>query len=69
MVIKVNKVSMQLIQLSSLDSEIPKGLYLVPSTVSIDEFEEQVKAWDKTENAQEDFDQLNTIGAQMLQFG
>ena len=66
MVIKVDKVSMQLVQLSSLDSDTPKGLYLVPSTVSIDEFEAQVKAFDKSHNPQNDFDELNTIGAQRV---
>lgn len=66
MIIKVNKVSMQLIQVSSTDSEIPKGLYFVPSTVTIDEFEKQVKAWDKTKDAQDNFAQYNTIGAQRV---
>jgi hypothetical protein len=66
MVIKVNKVSMQLIELSSLDSDRPKGLYLVPSNVSIDEFEAQVKAFDKSQDPQNDFDELNTIGAQRI---
>lgn len=67
MIIKVDNKSMQLIQLSSLDSDRPKGLYLVPSTVSIDEFEAQVKAFDKSQDAQDDFDELNTIGAQRVE--
>ena len=66
MLIKVNGKTMTLVQLSTTDSEIPKGLYLVPATVSIDEFEAQVKAFDKSQDAQDDFDELNTIGAQRV---
>lgn len=63
MIIKVNDKTMQLVQLSSNDSDIPKGLYLIPYSVTMDEFEAQVKAFDKSENGQDDFDELNTIGA------
>ena len=66
MIIKVNGKSMTLVQLSTTDSEIPKGLYLVPATISIAEFEAQVKAFDKSQDAQNDFDTLNTIGAQRI---
>jgi hypothetical protein len=63
MLIKVNGKTMTLVQLSTTDSSTPKGLYLVPATVSIDEFDAQVKAFDKSQDAQDDFDELNTIGA------
>ena len=66
MVIKVDNVSMQLVQLSSTNSEIPKGLYLIPSTLSVDDFEAQVKAFTKSQDPQNDFDELNTIGAQRV---
>ena len=66
MIIKLEGKSVTLVQLSTTDSEIPKGLYLVPSTVSFNEFEAQVKAFDKSQNAQDDFDELNTIGAQRV---
>ena len=66
MLIKVNNKTMTLVQLSTTNSETPKGLYLVPATISIAEFEEQVKSFDKSQDAQDDFDELNTIGAQRV---
>lgn len=63
MMIKVNGKSMTLVQLTSITSITPKGLYLIPANVLIGEFEAQVKAFDKSQDAQDDFDELNTIGA------
>jgi hypothetical protein len=66
MILKVDNIQMKLIQVSSrnlfVDDINPKGLYLVPNKVEINDFEEEAEKFEE----QDEFDENNSIGAQRI---